>query len=233
MRQPKSEFRASSQAPIAPKPLLGVLPFEDPAKRDRRSPAGELLRAPGHTRPARRRGVRGHRQPPRRDPSVVRWPRPDRALVVMPLRCAVGAERRRGGSRSDGTDSILDPKVANKWLVAMSGPIARTPTWPLTWCFGGAEGTRTPDPLHAMRNFVSSIRAGQTLNRRLTCTNSSRAPSFVVHATPEMTGSLGTLGHARARNGGLCEARCDLGSVADDWTEDLESKAPSMCPAAQ
>jgi hypothetical protein len=48
-----------------------------------------------------------------------------------------------------------------------------------------------------------------------------------------MTGSLGTLGHARARNGGLCEARCDLGSVADDWTGDLESKAPSMCPTAQ
>jgi hypothetical protein len=39
--------------------------------------------------------------------------------VVMALRCAVSAERRRGGSRSGGTDSILDAKVANKWPMAM------------------------------------------------------------------------------------------------------------------
>jgi hypothetical protein len=52
-----------------------------------------------------------------------------------------------------------------------------------------------------MRNFASSIRAGQTVNRRLTCANSSRARSTVVHDHPEMTDSLGTLGHVRARKG--------------------------------
>jgi hypothetical protein len=34
-------------------------------------------------------------------------------------------------------------------------PIARTPIWPLTCGFGGAEGTRTPDPLNRSMVFAT------------------------------------------------------------------------------
>ena len=66
-----------------------------------------------------------------------------------------------------------DAKVLDKCPRAMPCPLPGAQTWPVTCDFGGAEGIRTPDPLHAMqvryqlrhRPVASGPRAGHNSTR--------------------------------------------------------------------
>jgi len=70
---------------------------------------------------------------------------------------------RRGGAGPDGSARSTHDSTPGSARCAEPGVRVEC----------GAEGTRTPDPLHAMRKIVPSVRAGQAANPGLTCTNAN------------------------------------------------------------
>ena len=97
-------------------------------------------------------GPRNPRQPGGLE-KIVAWSHLLGCGVAPPaggLRSMAGAghgSQRGQGTRSDGRRRCHPPN--GQWPCPVSSVEVRT--WPPAWCFGGAEGTRTPDPLHAMQ----------------------------------------------------------------------------------
>jgi hypothetical protein len=94
---------------------------------------------------------------------------------------------------------------------------------------GGAEGTRTPDPLHAMRKFVPSVRAGQTANPGLTCTNANPCS---VHGHPHTATNVTSFGHVWARAKHRTRRRRDHRGVSARSTSAIRLATKAGSPAS-